>query len=68
MDGFLTLAGQLFLILCIQSVLEVMVSRRRNDSLLRPIELGCYLASLAVVLRFLEGYVFGILRSISALF
>ena len=68
MDGFLTLAGQLFLILCIQSVLEAMAARRQNGFMQKPIELGCYLASLVVVLRFMERYLFDILRSISRFF
>ena len=68
MDGFLTLAGQLFLILCIQSVLEAMAARRQNSFIQKPIELGCYLASLVVVLRFMETYLFSILRSISNFF
>ena len=57
MDGFLTLAGQLFLILCIQSVLEAMVTKWQNNFMLKPIELGCYLASLVAVLHFMEAYV-----------
>ena len=68
MDGFLGLAGQLFLILCIQSVLEAMVTRWQNSYMLKPIELGCYLASLLAVLRFMETYFFDILRSISKFF
>ena len=68
MDGFLALAGQLFLILCIQSVLEAMVTRWQNNYMLKPIELGCYLASLAAVLRFMETYLFDILRAISKFF
>lgn len=68
MDGFLTLAGQLFLILCIQWVLEAMAARRQNSFIQKPIELGCYLASLVVVLRFMETYLFDILRSISKFF
>ena len=68
MDGFLTLAGQLFLILCIQSVLEAMVTKWQNNYMLKPIELGCYLASLVVVLRFIERYLFDIIRSNSKFF
>ena len=68
MDGFLTLAGQLFLILCIQSVLEAMVTKWQNNFMLKPIELGCYLASLVVVLRFMEQYLFDILHTISKFF
>ena len=68
MDGFLTLAGQLFLILCIQSVLEAMVTKWQNNYMLKPIELGCYLASLVVVLRFMEQYLFDILQFFSKFF
>ena len=68
MDGFLTLSGQLFLILSIQWILEAMAARRQNSFWLRPIELGCYLASLTVVLRFMEDYLFEILRSIAKFF
>ena len=68
MEGFLTLAGQLFLILCIQSVLEAMAAKWQNNFMQKPIELGCYLASLVAVLRFMETYLFSILRSISNFF
>ena len=68
MDGFLTLAGQLFLILCIQSVLEAMAMKWQNHFMQKPIELGFYLASLVAVLRFMEKYLFDILRSISSFF
>lgn len=68
MDGFLTLAGQLFLILCIQSVLEAMAVKWQSNFMQKPIELGCYLASLVAVLRFMETYLFDILRSISKFF
>ena len=68
MDGFLALAGQLFLILCIQMILEAMASRWQNGFMLKPIELGCYLASLLAVLRFMETYFFSILKNISKFF
>ena len=68
MDGFLDLAGQLFLVLCIQWVLEAMASRWQNSFMLKPIELGCYLASLLAVLRFMETYFFDILKNISKFF
>ena len=68
MEGFLTLAGQLFLILCIQSVLEAMVAKWQNNFMMKPIELGCYLASLLVVLRFMETYLFDTLQKISKFF
>ena len=68
MDGFLALAGQLFLVLCIQWVLEAMASRWQNSFMLKPIELGCYLASLLAVLRFMETYFFDILKNILKFF
>lgn len=68
MDGFLALAGQLFLIMCIQSILEAMAAKWQNHFMLKPIELGCYLASLTAVLRFMEAYLSEILRSVSKFF
>lgn len=68
MDGFLTLAGQLFIILCIQSILEVMASSRRQNHLLKTITLGCYLASLLVVLHFMQQYLGEILRALSNIY
>lgn len=68
MEGFLTLAGQLFLILCVQSVLEVMVAKWQNNFMMKPIELGCYLASLLAVLRFMETYLFDMFRGFSKFF
>ena len=64
MQGFLTLTGELFLILCIQSVLEAMAAKKQNNYMQKPIEMGCYLASLVAVLRFMEAYLFDILHSI----
>lgn len=68
MQGFLTLAGQLFIILCIQSVLEVMALSRRQNHLQRPIALGCYLASLLMVLRFMQQYLGDVFRILSRIF
>lgn len=68
MDAFLSLAGQLFLILCIQSILEALSSRWQNNFMQKPIDFGCYLACMLAVLRFMEGYVFGIFRTISNFF
>ncbi|MBQ7759335.1 hypothetical protein [Anaerotignum sp.] len=68
MDGFLALAGQLFVILCIQSILEAMSAKWQNNFMQKPIELGCYLASLVAVLRFMQTYLFSILRSFSKFF
>ena len=66
--GFSILAGQLFLILCVQSVLEAMASKWQSGFMQKPIELGCYIASLAVVLRFMETYLLDILRALTHFF
>lgn len=53
MEQFLTLAGQLFVIVCVQSVLEVMTSSRRQNHLYKVIFLACYVSSLLLVLNFM---------------
>lgn len=68
MEEFSVLAGQLFLILCVQSILEAMTSKWQNAFMQKPIELGCYIAALAAVLHFMEGYVADILRSLTHFF
>ena len=68
MNGFLTLTGELFLILCIQSVLEAMAAKKQNNYMQKPIELGCYLASLVVVLQFMERYFLDVLHTILRFF
>lgn len=56
MEAFLTLAGQLFLIICVQSILEVMASARRQNHLYKVIFLACYLSCLLLVLNFMYQY------------
>ncbi len=68
MNGFLTLTGELFLILCIQSVLEAMAAKKQNNYMQKPIELGCYLASLMVVFQFMERYFLDVLHTILRFF
>lgn len=68
MEEFLKMAGQIFIILCIQSVLEVMASVRRETQYLKPIALGGYIASLLVVLQFTEKYLWEIVLSINKMF
>lgn len=68
MEGFSVLAGQLFLILCVQSILEAMASKWKNSYMQKPIELGCYLASLVVVLRFMQAYLLDTLRALTHFF
>lgn len=68
MGPFLTLAAQMLVILCIQSVLETMAAAKRQNQIQKTISLGCYLASLVLVLRFMEQYLFDILRALYAAF
>lgn len=62
MQSFLTLAWQLFFIACMQSVLEVVASSRRQNHMQKPIALGCYVASLMLVLRFMQVNLFSELQ------
>ncbi len=68
MDGFLTLAGQLFLIVCIQSVLDVLASDRKYTPLQKIISVGCYIASLVLVLRFMQTHLLHLIQSIARVF
>jgi len=68
MQAFLTLAGQLFIILCIQSILDVMSSSRKQMHLQKTIALGCYIASLLLVLRFMQQYLGEILHALSRIY
>ena len=65
MDGFLVLAGQLFLIVCIQSVLEVAAVDRFQNHLQKVISLAAYLAALVLVLRFMDGYLLDTLQRLT---
>lgn len=68
MDGFLTLAGQLFLIVCIQSVLDVLASDRKYTPLQKMISVGCYIASLVLVLRFMQTHLLHLIQNIARMF
>lgn len=45
-----------------------MASKWQSGFMQKPIELGCYIASLAVVLRFMETYLLDILRALTHFF
>ena len=53
MQDFLQLAGELFLIICVQSILEAMLSDKRNNPYTKVIFFAAYIASLALVLNFM---------------
>ena len=65
MEGFLVLAGQLFLIVGIQSVLEVAAADRFQNHLQKVISLAAYLAALVLVLRFMDGYLLDMLQRLA---
>ena len=65
MQPFLTLSSQLLLIVCMQSVLEAVATRRRQNHLQKPIGLGCYFAALVLVLRFMQDYLMDIIHALA---
>jgi hypothetical protein len=64
MEPFLKLAGELFLVIFVQSVLEIFASSRKQYHFHKVIFLGCYLASLALVLNFMYQYFFQMIPGI----
>ena len=62
MKDFLALAGELFLILCMQSILENMSASRRQGGLQKTVSFGCYIASLILVLHFAQEQLFPLLH------
>ncbi len=63
MQAFLTLTGQILFIICIQAVLEVLAADRFQNHFQKIISAACYLAALALVLRFMQNYLLDILHS-----
>ena len=53
MQDFLRLAGEMFLIICVQSILEAMLSGKQNNPYSKVIFFAGYVASLALVLNFM---------------
>jgi len=52
MDKLLALIGQIFLITCIQSVLEMFIDPDKRPYLLRVLSIACYAGGLYLVLQF----------------
>lgn len=52
MEQFLVMIGQLFLITCIQSILEVYTADKKSIHMNRIITIACYLGSLYIVMQF----------------
>lgn len=52
MREFLTMMGEIFLIVCIQSIMEAFVLDKNNSLMQRLLSIACYLGSLFIVLQF----------------
>ena len=52
MQDFLRLSAEIFMIICIQSILEVLLSGKRDNPYSKVIFFAGYVASLALVLNF----------------
>lgn len=52
MQDFLRLSGEIFIIICIQSILDVLLSGKRDNAYSKIIFFAGYAASLALVLNF----------------
>ena len=52
MNELLALIGQIFLITCIQSVLEMFIDPEKRPYLLRILSIACYAGGLYLVLQF----------------
>ncbi|WP_317855151.1 hypothetical protein [Chakrabartyella piscis] len=64
MEGFFTLVGQIFVILCIQSLLESMVNTKKQAHIQKIIGVGCYVATLVVVVQFMEKYLMEVMKAV----
>jgi len=52
MNDFLALIGQIFLITCIQSVLEMFIDSAERPYLSKVLNIACYAGGLYLVLQF----------------
>lgn len=64
MDQFLTVIGELFLIICVQSVFDVLISEKKQPYMKKIISLACYIGSMIIVLNFMVNYLFASLSSL----
>lgn len=68
LEEFLLLAGQIFLIICIESIIEIMVANKKQTYLLKPIELASYIACLFLVIRFTQLFMKEIISAVLQIF
>ena len=52
MSPFFTLIGQLFLITCIQSILEMFIDQTQKPYLAKVLSIACYAGALYLLLQF----------------
>lgn len=52
LNEFLALIGQLFLIVCLQSVLELFIDATNKPHLVKLLSIACYAGSLYLLLQF----------------
>lgn len=68
MNEFLALIGQLFLIVCLQSVLELFIDATNKPYLTKILSIACYAGALYILLQFvfnnLVPEMFGIFRMV----
>lgn len=58
MQPFLVMIGQIFLITCIQSIIEIYISDKKNIYMSKIVTIACYLGSLYIVIQFTYQYLF----------
>lgn len=56
MGEFLTVLGEIFIIICLQSILEVFASAKRQTYMQKMISVLCYLGALYLVIQFAYQY------------
>lgn len=52
MNEFLVLVGQILLIVCLQSVVELFIDATSKPYLIKILSIACYVGSLYLLLRF----------------
>lgn len=64
MEQFLTVIGEIFLIICIQSIFDVLVSEKKQPYMKKVVSLACYIGSMIIVLNFMINYLFASLSDL----
>ena len=64
MNEFLTVIGQIFLIACIQSVIEVFIDTDKRPYMSKIANFACYVGALYILLQFMFEFLLAELFSI----